>query len=403
MNPPPPSSSRSLWWCVLASALLLALRKPWALHTPQFWAEDGSIFMVQDEQIGLRAFFEPYNGYLHLIPRLIAWIASHAADVAWWPAIYNGLAYATHLALFARLASPRVELPAKPGLMLAFVLVVGTGESLINVTNVPWISAFFIVLHLFTARPTTLGQKLGDFGILFVVGLTGPMAIVLAPVFAWRAWRGRQLNEFLALGIIAACALVQGGFVLRTDLNINAVSDPFRPFMASSILGSRLVTWTLFGPAAVRAGALWAHAVFGAGAIVALLVWSLRADPRRTLRAMIVAIFFLVTAACLYRVRADTWQDDNLVNGDRYFYIPRVLLAWLLVLEWHTTPRAVAWVVRALCLVGVLLHVPHFIIPAQPDYHWAAHCDPIRRGVPAKIYTLPEGWWIEYVGRPSRP
>jgi len=57
--------------------------------------EDRYRFEVVDTGIGiaaadLAAFFEPYNGYLHLLPRLIAWFASHAADVAWWPAIYNG-------------------------------------------------------------------------------------------------------------------------------------------------------------------------------------------------------------------------------------------------------------------------------------------------------------------------
>src|SRR5215216_3674816 len=135
-----------LWLVVLVCTALLALRKPWALHTPQLWAEDGSIFLTQDEQMGVRAWWEPYNGYLHLLPRLIAWIASHTADVAWWPAIYNGLAFAITVGLFARLASGRVELPGKPWLMLAFVLVVGTGEVLVNVTNLQWVTAFFLVL-----------------------------------------------------------------------------------------------------------------------------------------------------------------------------------------------------------------------------------------------------------------
>jgi hypothetical protein len=114
-------------------------------------------------------------------------------------------------------------------------------------------------------------------------------------------------------------------------------------------------------------------------------------------------MFCLVTAASSYRVRADTWQDDNLVNGDRYFYISRVQLAWLLVLEWHAAPRAVAWTARGLCGVGLACHVPHSIIPALPDYKWAEHCDAIRRGEPAKIETLPEGYWIEYPGRPKKP
>jgi hypothetical protein len=110
-----------------------------------------------------------------------------------------------------------------------------------------------------------------------------------------------------------------------------------------------------------------------------------------------------VTVACMYRLRADTWEDDNLVNGDRYFYISRVLLVWLLLLEWDATPRTVAWTARTLCVVGIALHVPHFILPPLTDYKWAAQCGAIRRGEPAKIYTPPEGFWFEYPGRPKAP
>ena len=118
---------------------------------------------------------------------------------------------------------------------------------------------------------------------------------------------------------------------------------------------------------------------------------------------MLVAVLFgLVLVAGLWRVRADTWERDDLVNGDRYFFIPRVLLAWLLIWETSGPSRWVAWSARCLCLVAVLQHAARFTLPAPPDYHWAEHCDPIRRGVPANIFTLPEGWWIEYPGRPER-
>jgi hypothetical protein len=401
--PSAPSPARALGWYVFAAAALLALRKPWALHTPQFWAEDAAVFLLQDQLLGAGAWLEPYNGYLHLLPRLVAWFASHTADVAWWPAIYNGCAFALHVALLLRLASRRVELPAKPGLLLAFPLVVGTGEPLLNMTNAQWGAAFFLLLQLFTARPTTHLQRVLDLGILALVGLNGPFAAVFAPLFAWRAWRYRHLDAWLALGVILACAAVQGSHVLRAGATLYGAAEPFRPFMGLSITGSRLVTWTFFGPAAVRAAPVWVHAVFGAGAIAALLVWSLRADPRRSLRAVLAAAFVLVTVACAYRLRADLWADDNLVNGDRYFYISRVLLAWLLILEWDATPRAVAWTARALCLAGIAFHVPHFVIPALPDYKWAAQCEPIRRGEATKLYLLPEGYWIDYPARPKSP
>jgi hypothetical protein len=173
--------------------------------------------------------------------------------------------------------------------------------------------------------------------------------------------------------------------------------------MGCSIVGSRLITWTFLGPLPVRAWPLWIHAIIGVVSLTALLGWALRADARRPIRTLLVAAFGLVTAACAYRVRADTWEDDNLINGDRYFYISRVLLAWLVVLEMSATPRAIAFAARALGLAAVLSHAPYFILPAPPDFHWAQHCEPIRRGVPAKIPTLPAGWILEYPGRAPRP
>jgi len=89
---------------VVVGAILLVLRKPWALSTPQRWAEDGPIHLADIDHWGAHAFFAPYRGYLHLLPRLIAWLASHLADVAWWPAIYNATAFVVAVALFARLA-----------------------------------------------------------------------------------------------------------------------------------------------------------------------------------------------------------------------------------------------------------------------------------------------------------
>jgi hypothetical protein len=78
-------------------------------------------------------------------------------------------------------------------------------------------------------------------------------------------------------------------------------------------------------------------------------------------------------------------------------------VARLVVLEWRARPAVVAWTARTLLAAGLLLHLPHFSLPAPPDYRWAEHCDAIRRGVPANIFTLPEGWWIEYPGRPGPP
>jgi hypothetical protein len=292
-------------------------------------------------------------------------------------------------------------LPAKPWLILAFVLLASTGEVLINVTNLQWVTAFLLLLQLFTRPAENVPQRLGDLAILVLVGLNGPFALVFLPLFAWRAWRERNLDTIAALAAITLCAVVQGWHVAHNPLSLEGGSEALRPFALLTILGTRLLTWPVLGPEIVRALPKAVHAAVALLVIGPFLVWTLRRHPLRATRARLVAALALITLAALYRVRPDTWQTNDLVNGDRYFYIPRVLFAWLVILEFDAVPRAIGWAARALCVVGVLTHLPHFMLPAPPDYKWTEHCDPIRRGVRADIKTLPEGWWIEYQGRPG--
>ena len=55
--------------------LVLYARMPDAFSHPQFWAEDGTIFFLDAHSGGWRALLDPYSGYLHLIPRAVAWLA----------------------------------------------------------------------------------------------------------------------------------------------------------------------------------------------------------------------------------------------------------------------------------------------------------------------------------------
>jgi hypothetical protein len=400
------TSPRTPTWFVFLAAFVFALRKPWALLTPQLYAEDGSIFLVQQDMFGARAFLEPYMGYLHALPRLIAWLAAHLADPAWWPALYNGGAFVLTVALFFRIASPRLALPGKPALLLTFTLIAHTGEVTLNVTNVQWITAVFLLVQPLLSAPTTFPARLTDLLITAFVGLTGPFSIILLPVFAWRWWHDTtsprlQLSSFnfQLLALASLCAAVQGYFLLHQPAAAATPTEALRPLQLFSVLGSRLLVWSFFGPAAVAPLPHLARAALAVISLTTLAVWVLRPHPLRALRSSLLLSFIFVSVACLYRTRPDTWDHDNLLNGDRYFYLSRLLLFWLLILEFASPRRAIAWTARTLVLVGFLIHLPLFFSPAPPNYHWSEHCDPIRRGTPANIKTLPEGWWIEYPGR----
>ena len=383
----PARINRLTGWASAVAAVLLVAHKPWALTTPQLWAEDGSSHLAEVDALGAGAFFTPYRGYLHLLPRLIAWIASRTADVAYWPAIYNTAALLVAVGLFARMASPRLNLPFKPWLVLAFVLAAHTGEVFLNITNLHWMTAFFLLQQVLMARPMTLAQRLGDFSLILLIGLTGPFVVVFMPLFAWRWWRDPHADNLAVMTAAGACAVVQANFLLTAEPVLRDQSLPLHSGRLLTFVGSRLVAWPLFGPHAAIAWAQPVLGVLGCLSIGLFGIWVLRPHPRRLLRAQILLAFGLFTILCLDRVRPDTWDFPDLQNGDSYFYIPRVLLAWLVVLEFDAATPLVAWIARGLCVAGVLLNLPTFVTPAPPNYHWARYCGAIRRGVPADIPT----------------
>ena len=392
---------RPAWWVLVPLAVLLALRKPHALLAPQFWAEDGSVFLIEQDQLGLAALCVPYMGYLHAIPRLVAWLAAHLLDPEWWPSFYNGTAFAIWVAVIARTFSPRLPLPHKPWLALLFFLGPQTGEILFNLTNVQWIAAFVLVQQAIVARPHTWGQRLGDLALLAVVGLTGPFVVALLPLFVWRWWRDRHSDNLVALALVSACAVTQAWLIHRANITFEHQHAPLHLFNALTVLSRRLLIWPALG--ANLANSLTPFVV-GFGGVVfttALFIRTLRPDPRRLVRLQLFAAFALLMLACFVRMRPDTWTGDDLAFSDRYFFLPRVLLAWLIVLEIDATSRPIAWTARLAALALSLAHLPDYVLSAPPNYRWAENCDPIRRGVPAKIPILPEGWILDYPGRPS--
>lgn len=388
-------------WLVAGLAVLLALRKPDALLTPQLWAEDGSVFLIEQDQLGAAALLSPYMGYLHTIPRFTAWLAAHLLDPAWWPAFYNGCAFAIWLAVIARTFSPRLPLPHKPWLVLAFLLGPQTGEILFNITNAQWITAFVLVQQAIIARPVGWRQRTGDLVLLALVGFTGPFVVALVPLLAWRLWCDRHRDNVFALAVATVAALTQAWLILRANITFEHQHAALQLFNSLAVISRRLLIWPVLGERAAHDFAAGVIAAAGTSFGVALAIWVLRPHPLRRVRAQLLAAFVLLLAAGFVRMRPDTWNADDLAFSDRYFFLPRVLLFWLIILEVDAAPKAIAWIARTLALLTAFMHLPQFTLPAPPNYRWADHCDPIRQGVPARIPILPEGWILDYPGRPA--
>lgn len=208
---------------VLLLFALAALRLPSNFVYPAFWAEDATVFFRQSVELGPAALLRPVYGSYHMVPRLIAWLASFF-PVAWAPALYAlaaGLLASASLALFSR-PGFRWLVPNDLVRVLVCVLsslVPGTNESTFVLCGLNY-TMFVGVVWLILERGDDGAWRMGPARALLVSFLWFSIGqgLVLAPALLLLFWLTRNRNYLLCLAVLG----------LTVALNVGT-DNPYRP------------------------------------------------------------------------------------------------------------------------------------------------------------------------------
>jgi hypothetical protein len=387
------------WRAALLTAALVGLlqflRRPEAFAHPTLWAEDGPVFLAQSESLGAGALVAPYNGYHHFLQRLIA-LAVSPLDLRWIPLAYLMGSALALTALVLTLFSPRVPLRGRAFMALALVLVPHSGEVHNNLANVQWFGALGLLLLVLARDPDSWPQRLFDLAATAILGLTGIFSFLFAPFFAWRWWRRRDPHSGMLAATALTCAAVQAGAMFRVGV---LASQPWQ------ITGS--ITRTL---ALRTCGALtlpqaiaqdlptWALVLL-ACAMLGLIARSLIIDPRhRTAQIVVLLSVFLLLAGTLYRFRGDVFVLRLIADGDRYFYVPKVLLLWLFI--WQLSARGFsAWAARAVCVCSLIATLASWRFEPYHDFGWAEHIAQLEHASEITVPINPSGMTVRLHAR----
>jgi hypothetical protein len=136
---------------------------------------------------------------------------------------------------------------------------------------------------------------------------------------------------------------------------------------------------------------LYVGTLVGIGTLLGVAYLALTKGPRRSERMMLGLAFLLLLAAALYRLRYKF--DEAFIPGSasRYFYIPQLVLMWLLIAAAGLKGR-VGRLAPALLAWAVLVNAPRYRERAFVDMHWSLYEASIREGRPIIVPVNPPGW-----------
>jgi hypothetical protein len=399
---------RQRWVLTLTFLFLCILRITDVIRNPQFWAEDGSIFFRQNLCDGASAIGKTHAGYFHLVPRLIALLAG-AFRPTYLPALYIASALILAGVVLYLVQSPRLRLPMTSLLALAIAVCPAGLETYANLTNIQWFLCLGVLASLLMQPTQSKVALILEVIFVAVAGLSGPFVLLLLPIFAVRLlrdWKNQaDRKRMLVLTLAAATVSTTQVYALLNNPITTGIRDlvPIRSGDIPFEVGAAICTHTL--------GTLLQHTIgrllpttgipleilgligfVELGCVLFVVLSTIKRPQFRYERMAMLYFGCVVLLSAIYKFRDNLPSLIPLGNGSRYFLIPTLMAAWLLISSVRE-PRVglVSKVLLAVLLASALLG---FRRDSLINYNWPFWAHQLEAGAQPQIPTNPPGWFI---------
>lgn len=373
----------------MAACGIIFWRTPQTFNNPQFWAEDG-IFYAAAMTKGWASISTILAGYLTTIQLAVAALSTYFSPV-FAPTIFNYTAVALTLLVVWMVTSPRLDMPAKPLLGIAVVVVPMGYEEIGALCNIQWILPIGAFALLFMHSSKSKAILAGESIFTGLMALSGPFSIFLAPLFAWRAYQTKYADQrrlIILFSVVTAGAIVQ----LLMIATHSAVASPPVPY-----------DWTLwvnlpfkqiatnFGPAY-----FWFQGVAGVWLGVALLLAAIVLSffgPHQTQKAFMIYFGAVVAVAGMLKFRESLGTQQG---ATRYFYAAAVFSLWFICC---LSERFRYLLFSLVAVIGLsLLPIIGDTPRDRSNLEWKTWAAKIRPDEAIAIPIAPAGWFVTLPG-----
>ena len=337
---------------IVAVLIVLAVRyRTLDFVQGSLWAEDGHIFFNGANSLGLASLFEPFAGYLHLYPRLVALLSTefniqtipYVFFIGWLIPII--LLRWTIIKVFSE--SDHVKKIAF-FLPIFLLLMPHSGETFLSLTNAQWWIS--ISLALMVCAPEKFGKQ--SMPVIMLMALTGPFCLLFAPPCAIRSV---QTKSYWVLAAILSASAIQIAFLLTSQRDSQAL-DPsignwFKFIKNLVLFGNRNALTT------IASIAFWTSTIF----------IFLKTDSRY--RALLACSAAAVIASA-YAMKGSVGELSPYASGSRYFVIPFALIS---IATFTCLKKGRATSIA--CISLIIIFFGSKKLTSQQDMHFSAYAE----------------------------
>jgi MFS family permease len=261
----PHDDARRSRWSVLAIALafpvLTLALLGWHRDAPawdRLYAEDGRDFIGDAQTLSLgESILTPYNGYLHLLPRLLGALFVDLDPSAWGAATSISAALIRVSFALALLVMTRGLVPSlAPRLALVVIALFGgysAGETLNNICNLQWFLVPVAVVAMMRMSPSRMHAVTATV-LSVLAALSSPIAAVIIPLAVVRLiaasrWTDRvaPLAFLPAIAVQLSFVLTQGSRSRPEGWSVHNILDSYwLSVMSNTLFGTGPTRW-IFG------------------------------------------------------------------------------------------------------------------------------------------------------------
>ncbi|MEX0768974.1 MAG: hypothetical protein WD029_10925 [Microthrixaceae bacterium] len=381
-------------WAIAAVGLVvICLRRPSALTDPGLFAEDGAVFWLQSLTAGLSSILEPYNGYLHLLPRLIAAVGS------WLPVAATPLFFACASAIVAVSAcglilsqrfAPLIPSYLARILVFALLLLMPRLTTVhLSLNSVLWWCGVALFLSCLADDPSTKSGCSIELAAIAVLVLSGLAGLVLAPLVFLRWWRLRSRHSMHLLIVWWGLSILQLGVYLTQNRQNGQV--PLGPPLARSGIEKT------FGSLALGRNAIDGRWVTGLPLVLLALL------------SVFVAVWLIIlilgtkwnySVAILWAATVPIFAGflalgpRAAVLPDRYTVLPSAAVIIGLVCS-APRPAVLKYLRVAALVMLVTVRVTDFSVPSRPSTQWTESVKCLKEERNQCVVQLnPAGWTV---------